>query len=140
MSFNAESWLSCLVTFRLIVPVDDDVSEETKFLLRLTELLLVIDVLNGENLDLVLGLTISQPSSSGLMLFCLLVSSLATALVRFSTDLGAFRPLTVSAQLLFELEELMDEVEPNGGTVLPLPLIDDEVGVDGGPDLDEARG
>ena len=36
---------------------------------------------------------------------------------RSSTDLGAIGigiPFTVSAQLRLELEELMDEVEPNG--------------------------
>ena len=36
-------------------------------------------------------------------------------MARSSTDLGAIgMPLTVSAQLRFELDELIDEVEPNG--------------------------
>ena len=34
---------------------------------------------------------------------------------KFSTDLGVLRPLTVSAQDLLELDELMDEVDPKGG-------------------------
>ena len=58
----------------------------------------------GENLDLVLVLTVSQPPSSSWV-----------RAFKFSTDLGVLRPLTVSAQDLLELDELMEEVDPKGG-------------------------
>ena len=58
----------------------------------------------GENLDLVLVLTVSQPPSSSWV-----------RVFKFSTDLGVLSPLTVSAQDLLELDELIDEVDPKGG-------------------------
>jgi hypothetical protein len=67
----------------------------------------------GENLDLVLAFTVSQPPSSSL--FCVKVFKL-------STDLGVLRPLTVSAHDLLELDELIDEVEPKGGGT-PLGIV-----------------
>ena len=36
-----------------------------------------------------------------------------------STDLGVFKPLTVSAQDLLELEELIEDVDPNGNEADP---------------------
>ena len=72
----------------------------------------------GEYFDLARGLTVSHPSSSASLLLVLppgveLLEFLASALVpglmflvRSSTDLGALRPFTVSAQLRLDPEEL----------------------------------
>ena len=69
----------------------------------------------GENLDLVLAFTVSQPSSSSFWV--------GVNLCKLSTDLGVLRPLTVSAHDLLELDELIDEVEPKGaGTPLGIVL------------------
>ena len=77
-----------------------------------------LSLLEGENLDLALDRTVSQPPSS--------CSSTAAspdlswlAVDTFSTDLGVFRPLTVSAQLLQDPVELMDDEEPKGKEFLP---------------------
>ena len=69
----------------------------------------------GENLDLVLAFTVSQPPSSSFWV--------GVKLCKLSTDLGVLRPLTVSAHDLLELDELIDEVEPKGaGTPLGIVL------------------
>ena len=78
----------------------------------------------GEYFDLARGLTVSHPSSSASLLVLPpeveLLEFLASALVpglmflvRSSTDLGALRPFTVSAQLRLDPEEL------DGYSVLP---------------------
>ena len=68
----------------------------------------------GENLDLVLAFTVSQPPSSSFWAW--------VKLCKLSTDLGVLRPLTVSAHDLLELDELIDEVEPKGGGT-PLGIV-----------------
>lgn len=86
--------------------------------------------LEGEYLDLVLGLTISQPSSSSFFSLTLELLSLGLLLKEtFSTDFGALRPLTVSAQDRQDPEELIDEVEPNGGTDFSHLVVDTDVGL-----------
>ena len=73
---------------------------------------------DGEYLDRVLDLTVSQPSSSILFSFLDIdneeLVGVEETLFKSSTDRGVFNPLTVSAHDLLELDELIEDVEPKG--------------------------
>lgn len=76
---------------------------------------------DGEYLDRVLDLTVSQPSSSVLLSFLDDnddVVGVEETLFKSSTDRGVFKPLTVSAHDLLELDELIEDVEPKGNEQL----------------------
>ena len=76
---------------------------------------------DGEYLDRVLDLTVSQPSSSILLSFLDDnddVVGVEETLFKSSTDRGVFKPLTVSAHDLLELDELIEDVEPKGNEQL----------------------
>ena len=76
---------------------------------------------DGEYFDRVLDLTVSQPSSSVLLSFLDDnddVVGVEETLFKSSTDRGVFKPLTVSAHDLLELDELIEDVEPKGNEQL----------------------
>ena len=99
-----------LLVFADSVPLTTAVGVEVEDLLELGRA-------PGENLDLVLAFTVSQPPSSSFWV--------GVKLCKLSTDLGVLRPLTVSAHDLLELDELIDDVEPAkvGGTPLGIVLV-----------------